>query len=331
MENIEKRILQFGELSTEGRRAVEAYVEAHPEWQGLLDDVRALEALRDEMRLLHEGNDEALAYYVVAQHFGIDVSAPLQRVFERLEARLSRDEALRNRYDELARRLADLVAALDPLAQFEELSGFRLVEEEQAQRTGRAPARASRSTNGQFTGGFWRIQAVQWAFAVVIGVVGLYGGLFGISHLTQSDVDRLALVDLSETEIEGYRVATRGERADEDSLSTEGLYLRALYTLREAQTTTLGLFPRYDQGKLDEAERLLERVIEREEARSFLQLEAYFFLGKVHLAQGEIEAARSDFQTVAVCEGRRTPEAVKILTELQEVYPAHEQRGHVMG
>ncbi len=336
MENIEKRILQFGELSPEEREAVEAYVGAHPEWRPLFEDVRALEALREEMRLLHEAGDEALAYYAVARHFGIGVSAPLQCVFERLEARLASDEALRERYDALTGRLIEIAAALDPVAQFERLSGFRLTEGDSRaskRRPGRAPTRGALSSDGQRVNGHWGGRAVRRTLAAAFCLAVAYGVLFGISYLTQSDVDRLALVDLSEIEIEGYRTTTRGaeQPVSKDSLSTDALYLRALYTLRDAQTSTLGLFPRYDREKLTQAEELLRRVVEREKSRSFLQLEAYFFLGKVHLAQGKIEAARSSFRTVAICEGRRSPEAVQILTVLQEEYPADDQSYRMVG
>lgn len=319
MENIEQKILQFSDLSTDEQRAVEAYVDAHPAWQSLLNEVKALEALRREMCLLHTADDDALAYYVVARHFGIGVSTPLQRVFDRIEARFPHDAALRERQEALTECLEDIAAALDPVAQFEQLSGFRILAENKG---GNGPARADRGAVRSF--GRW--SAVRWAAVVVFFVALLYGGLFAASRLTQSDAERLAFVDLSETEIEGYQIALRGRtEALADSLPTDALYLQALHTLREAQTTTLGLFPRHDEQKLREAEALLQQVIDREEARSFLQLEAYFFLGKVHLAQGEIEAARSNFETVAICKGRRTPEAVEILTELQEKYPAHEQ------
>lgn len=318
MDNIEQNILQFGELSPDEQRAVEAYVDAYPAWQPLLEEVKALEALRRDMRLLHADDDEALAYYVVARHFGIDVSAPLQRVFEGIETRLARDAALRERHEALARRLEDIASGLDPVAQFEQLSGFRIPSESER---GDGAARVDRGALRSFR----RWEVVRWAAAAVLMAVVLYGGLFATSHLVQSDAERLALVNLSEAEIEGYQTVLRGSTEVGSDPSTEALYLEALHTLRGAQITTLGLFPRYDDQKLAQAETLLQQVIEREESHSFLQLEAHFFLGKVHLAQGKIEAARSNFETVAVCEGHRTSEAVEILTELKEKYPPHKQ------
>jgi len=330
MENIEQQILRFNELSMEEQQAIEAYVEMHPEWRSFWEEVKALHALREEMQLFQDVDDEALAYYVVAQHFDVvGDSAALQRVFDRVEERLSNDPGLHARYSELVQRLENLTATLDPIAQFEELSGFCLSPEEGVEAASGAPGReavpGARSSSRRSAPIFTLSRAVRWAAAAVVLVAAVYGALFTVSYFTQSRIEQLALVDLSETEIGGYQLVTRGGQASIDSLSTDALYLHALQTLRAARITTLGLFPRYDRQRLTEAEDLLQRVIEREPSRSFLQIEAYFFLGKVHLAQGEIEAARSNFQTVIHHEGRRTQEAVEILTVLQEQYPAHGQ------
>ena len=328
MDNIESKILQFGSLSPEEQRDVEAYVEEHAEWRAFLDEVKALEAMRRDMPFLLRIDDEALAYYTVATHSELGASAALHRVFEDVEARLSTDAELQERYQSLVRRLDEFADALDPSAQFEALSGFRIEDDmeaaNQSAATGDQP-----TTHAPDSSGTARIfslpRAVQWAAAAVVLMALLYGGLYGVSSVMQSEVEQLALVDLSETQIQGYQPTTRGAPATGDAASTDALYLEALRTLRDARVSVLGLFPRYDQDRLARAEELLQQVIERESSRSFLQVEAYFFLGKVHLAQGKIEAARSNFQTVAICEGRRSPEATEILTKLQQKYPAHGQ------
>lgn len=332
MEHIEEKILRFGTLSAEEKQELEAYVDAHPEWRTLLEEVKALSELSREAQLLRRVDDEALAYYVVAKHTGLGASTALRRRFDALEARLSDDPKLRARYQALTSRLEEAAASLDPAAQFEELTGFQVssLEGLSSESAERAPAPERRSEDASSMSVrdalvFSLPSAFRWAVAAVALVALAYGGLFAISQALQSDAERLALVDLGETQVEGYELRLRGAQPVADSTSTDALYLQALRTLREAQTTTLGLFPRYDQQKLRQAEQLLQRVIEREESRSFLQVEAYFFLGKVHLAQGKIEAARSNFQTVAICEGRRTSEAVDILTKLQKQYPAHGQ------
>jgi TolA-binding protein len=331
MTHIENRILSFSSLSTDEQREVEAYVEAHPEWRSFLDEVKALEAIRNDVPFLHDIDDEALAYYAVASHSKLGASAALQRVFEKVEAQLSADSQLRERYESLVHRLSTFTDSFDPYAQFQSLSGFRLEAEARLpqQSEGRQSEgvddRSARNAAGITARLLDLPRAVRWAAAAVVLVGLLYGGLYGVSRFTQSSAERLALVDLSETQIQGYQLTTRGAPATDNIESTDALYLDALQTLREARVSTLGLFPRYESGKLARAEELLQQVIEQEEAGSFLQVEAHFFLGKVHLAQGEIEAARSNFRSVAIHEGRRSLEATEILTKLQEEYPAHGQ------
>lgn len=326
MDNIEEKILQFGALSPEAQQNIEAYVRDHPEWKAMLRDVKALETMCRDARLMYRADDEVLAYYVVARRTQLEPSAALRAVFRRLEERLAGDPELRARHDALQGRLEELAASLDPAAQFEKLSGYDMASLDDLS-VGPSPKQTAPDEGGHQSASEARIlalpRAIRWAAAAVVLVGLLYGGLYVVSEATQSDADQLALVNLSETQIEGYELTMRGAPATADTASSDALYLEALRTLRSARTSTLGLFPRYDRDRLAQAEQLLERVIEREAPRSFLQIEAHFFLGKVHLAQGDVEAARSNFQTVARQEGRRTSEAVDILTKLQEMYPAH--------
>lgn len=341
MENIEKKILDYWQLTPPERKAVEEYVESNPEWAPLLSDVRVLEELAAEARLLRamSPGDEALAYYVVARRFQEgEFSESLHSVFQRIEVRLEKDPDLQARYEALEERLEETMGALNPKEQFEALTGRTLSEETPSR--GRAdretvPSARSRAVSSSPPGNnsadasaatarLIRLpRGARWAVAASIAVAAVYGVLFVVSWSTQSTVERLAAVEPSETTLEGYEVRTRGRTSPAaEKLSTDMLYRQALATLGEARTSTLGLFPRYDQQKLNEAEALLTRVVEREDSGSFLQLEAYFFLGKVNLAQGKVEAARSHFKAVVAGEGRRAREATRILETLQEAAPA---------
>jgi len=329
MNDIETKILQFASLSTEEQRRVETYVDTHPEWRSFLEEVKTLEALRDDMASLPHTDDDVLAYYVVATHTPLNPSARLGRVFAELETKLDTDAALRERYEALVARLDTIGEAIDPVAHFESLSGFRLDPDETSSQHAADEGGRSAPGSEQDARIVMLPRAMRWVAAAVVLVAALYGGLYGVSRATQSDIERLALVDASETRIEGYTLTTRGASATGAADTSGALYLDALRTLQESRESTLGLFPRYNPDKLTRAEELLQQVIEREGARSFLRVEAYFFLGKVHLAQGNIEAARSNFQTVALREGRRSMEATEILTKLQQEYPAHGQSSYV--
>ena len=174
-------------------------------------------------------------------------------------------------------------------------------------------------------GGPWRV-AVRAALVLAVA----YGALWLGGRWTQGEVQRLAAVDVSETVIEGYETRTRSAAppATAEARSPDALFLEALQHLRRARVTTLGLFPRYDDARLARAEALLAAVVKREAQGSFLQLEARFFLGKVHLAQGDAEAARPHLKAVAAEEGRRAEEATRLLLQLQDAAPAETPAGY---
>lgn len=319
MENVEEQILSYPHLSVDEQREVEAYVESNPKWAPLLRDVRALEGLAEGMRGALP-SDAFLATYVVARHLHPDEVPPdLEEVFSRLEARIAEDDALRQQVEAARQRLEEAEAAIDPVAQFETLTGRALdaegktVEADTSETTGRrasAPSILDVLLN-------LPVLLRRGAVAVVL-LVGLYGVLYATSIATQSTVDRLAAVEVSDQLLDSYTPDdTRGGISKTDTLSVDERYLEALTVLRTARTSTLGLFPRYDAEKLDRAERLLTQVVEDVEPQSFLALEARFYLGKVALAQEDVSTARRHLQMVVEHGGRQAGKAQKILTTLQ--------------
>jgi hypothetical protein len=165
---------------------------------------------------------------------------------------------------------------------------------------------------------------VRWGGAAIALLLGAYVVLFAASEASQSTVDRLAAVDVSNQVVDNYSsTATRSAVPARDTLTADQLYVDALTAVRNARTSTLGLFPRYDDSKLSRAEQLLTRVLDRTESGSFLALEAQFYLGKVRLAKDQVESARSNFVTVVEQEGRMAGEARSILETLQEEGPSN--------
>jgi predicted negative regulator of RcsB-dependent stress response len=165
--------------------------------------------------------------------------------------------------------------------------------------------------------------AVRGVGAVAVLLLGTYAVLFAASTASQSTLDRLAAVDVSNQMVESYySTNTRGASPPSaDTMRAGTLYLDALATLRDARTSTLGLFPSYDADALDRAEAQLRQVLNRTDQDSFLALEAQFYLGKAYLAQGRVDAARTRFETVVEREGRRAQEARRILDVLREEAP----------
>jgi hypothetical protein len=164
--------------------------------------------------------------------------------------------------------------------------------------------------------------AVRSAGAALLVLLGTYAALFVASTASQSPLDRLAAVSVSDQMVESYySTSARGAGTTSDTQRVGDLYLDALSTLRGARTSTLGLFPSYDTTALRRAETRLKHVLDRTESGSFLALETQFYLGKVYLAQGRPDSARPRFETVVEREGRRVQDARRILRTLRTEYP----------
>lgn len=356
MNTPEERILAYPHLSREDQHAVDTYVDGHPEWQPLLSDVKALEARAAEAQLFNadDPGDEVLATYIVAQQLypdRVSDQAPtaLANAFANVEARLRTDSSLRARYDAMQRRVEAVERHVDPVAQVEALTGHRIPGATDADASdavassayadrepstdgasvdGRAarpaasdrPAATSSRGSGSRLSSFGSVARTA-ALAVAL-VVGAYGALYGVSWTTQSTAERLAVMDVDEDVINSFQDVRTRSATPADTVTADAIYLRALPLLRDARTTTMGLFPHFDPQKLAEAEQLLNRVVASTERGSFLQLEAHFYLGKVRLAQGRVNEARSHFKAVVQHEGRRATEAYRILKRLEEEHPA---------
>ena len=329
MDDVEEQILSYPQLPEVEKQAVEAYVEDHPEWAPLLRDVRALESAARNANVDPTAVDNPLlGAYVVARHLESDVEASaLADLFEILERRMDDDDALRERVDAARRRLRRAEADIDPVSQFEDLTGRTLSPEAESAPadapTAEAPA-ADRDPAPPSTSLVDRVMALPLAVrgvgAVAVLLLGTYAVLFAASTASQSTLDRLAAVDVSDQMVESYySTNTRSATPSTTDTTQAGpLYLEALGTLRGARTSTLGLFPTYDTEALEQAEARLKRVLERTEQDSFLALQAQFYLGKTYLAQGDVDAARPRFERVAEHGGLRAEEARRILGVLKE-------------
>jgi len=329
MNDIEEQILSYPHLSVEEQREVEAYVESNPEWASLLRDVRSMEHLSANAQA-DLPSDALLATYVVVKTLHPEEApARLQAAFSKFEARLEDDESLQREVDAARRRLKEAEAAVDPVSHFEALTEHELETDATPERTEEPePAStATQETTPSLLEVFLNLPRLARRGAVVaVVLVGAYGALYGVSQATQSTLDRLAAVKVSDQVVESYSDADmRSAGPETDTPSVDDRYLEALSALRDARVSTLGLFPRYDSEKLTQAEQRLNQVVEQVEPGSFLALEARFYLGKIALAQEEVRAARRHFKTVVKGEGRRADEAYEVLKTLQQEYsPAGE-------
>jgi len=329
MDDLEEKILSYPHLSGEEQRGIEAYVEENPEWAPLLRDVRSVEGLSANVRA-DLPSDALLATYVVVQHLHPEgdrrISDQLRAAFARIEARIEEEDALRRQVEAAERRLQEAESAIDPVSQFEALTEHTLGrengaggEENESPDPEPEPARQTASSWWEMIRGLPRLARMGGVAALVLA--GVYAGLYGVSLVTQSTLDRLAAPEVSEQVVNSYATAEmRSAGPGTEERSVDDQYLEALSLLREARISTLGLFPRYDAETLGQAKQRFGQVLEAVDPDSFLALEAHFYLGKIALAQGEVAAARTHFKTVVQREGRQTQEAYEILKTLQREY-----------
>lgn len=318
MDDVEERILAYPHLPVDEKREVEAYVEANPAWAPLLRDVRSLE-YGSVFSTDGELPDALIPTFVVIESLGADEAPPaLQAAFDRLKVQIQEDEELRDKVETARTRLREAEARIDPTSRFEELTSYKLAG---------ASSREDRHETVVTRGRQWSVVEVFRTLprlargltiaAAVLAVV--YGGLFQAGRMTQSTVDRLAAVDVSDQVIEDYTsTKTRSPGSNVTITATDSLYLEALSSLRNTRTATLGLFPRYDYEELRRSEELLSQVVEKVAPESFLALEARFYLGKVALAQQQLDVARKQFETVVDQQGRKADDAKRILDALEE-------------
>lgn len=328
MDDIERQILIYDELSADERRAVDAYLEAHPEASSLLAEGRALASLLDAAaRLDAEVPDaEAVAQYVAAQHMARrPLPADLAALSRRIEDAFEEHPEVERQFSIMQDRLKSLTAESEsPLAQFERLTERRLGAENHlelvAEREPAAPpspvrrdrSKGWRTSVTDHLSLLQRVSLPRLAFAATFIVVLLYGSLFLAGRAGQPQHVRLADLDAVDSEFVGLRL--RGADGEYD-LATDR-YAEALEALDDARSSTFGLFPSYDEEGLAEAVRLLDRVTELEGSGSALGLEAWFLVGKIFLHQNEIEAARAAFQIVVQQQGPSAPDAQRLLDEI---------------
>lgn len=346
MERIEEKLLLYYQLSDADRREVDAYLDAHPEMRPLVARARAMDQLFDEVRhlLADVPSDEMLAYVLVTRHIQADepASDDLRAFFDRVEAQVAADPDLQRRYASLQERLQQVEAGHDAVAQFERLTGTRLdapndedgrtyyVSEEERPfalaaepqaayevKTEQQPPAERRAPDRPAAVRPLFSQATRWAVAAVVSLVAVYGLLAVVSRVSQPPLERLAWIDPALLDLEGYDVRFRGG-AQPEQPPAEAAYLNALALLQEAQTRTLGLFPRFDDARLQQAEEQLRLAIQDEEG-AFVQGEARFLLAKVLLAQQRPDEARALLEQIAASNSRHAAEAASILADLQEL------------
>lgn len=314
--NIEEMLAAFPELSDEERDDVRAYVEAHPEWEpAFVEATRWGELLRAARSVEeHAPRDEAIAYYVATRDLRLD-EAPqdVAETIRDIRDRIERDPELQKEVRRMAARSAEIEAAVPAGAHFERLTGHRLDSYPSVDDAagGTVGYRSAPDRIGTASPLAWRIAAS------IVALVVTYGVLFAVGESLRPQYERLGSFEEDEVVIDGFGV-NRSNSDDEVSASVS-LYLDALEQLRRAETSFIGLFPSFDQSRLDSAAGMLRQVIANEPGESFLAGEAAYMLGKTELARGRIDAADEGFSRVVAAGGRRAADARRLQSEMEDL------------
>lgn len=316
MHDIQDRLDRYLDLTPDERQALAADVAAHqPDLAEELAEVRALAAVFEAVAGQGLPAEDTLAHLAARDHLeghGQPKARP---------DRFAADADLRHAFFSLRDRIEHLDRALpDPIEQFEALTGHRIDSFEprvhQLHPDRQAPAREPVPRARLHT---LRARFTQYAVAACFGLLALYGGLAIASRSSVSEWDRLGAIDADALAIEGFGGTLRGDGAA--PASNDARYLDALERVEEARRSTLGLFPRYDEAALRQAQRQLESIVMSEERGSFLQLEASFVLGKTLILMEQPDAARPHLLRVVDLGGRHADAAARTLASLEALRP----------
>lgn len=315
-ESLGDRILRFPWLSREEQQQVMQEVHQAAEWQELLQAVQSITPLLQALhvRLEEPMSEELLVFYLVTRRFSMHpLPLSLAVLFARLEAHLEADPAVRQRSEEIAQRLEELAGKFDALAHFELLTGRKLVQNAMASKLP-APSLESRGAPDRPAQQPLRRTAWRWIERAAFGIVALsvgYGVLFWWTHAKQPELERLGFIPPAQLTVESYR----GEVAPA-AIEAEQHYQEALWLLRAAYHSFLGLFPRYDATRLAQAESLVVLVVAADPFSVSLRQEAQWLLAKVRLLRHDVQGARQALQEVADQEGPYAEEARRLLARL---------------
>ena len=310
MDNIAERIWNFGQLASDQQAEIEAYVKANPEYKELLEESKALYRLLSEAALFANNptHDIALTYLVANELIrGKPLPELLERWYKQLENKIDTMPHEKQRYIQIRARMEEIASRNDPVAQFEQLTGYNIEADYNE------PLPASRN-NSPITGDrspvsrsmSSRVFKHRWVVPLVLMVVVVGFTIQGNERARNAYTDPQVLL------VNGYNQVNRGLDSFEEPVSSDIVFMFAQRALHEAQHVWFGVYYSYDWEGLSEAEALFVRVIEDANVSSFIKEEAMYLLGKVYMAQNEKEKARNIFEDVVQLRSRRSNEAARL-------------------
>lgn len=296
MTNIEQNLLLFDDLSASEQAEAEAYLREHPEAQSLVEEGQVLRGLLASQEIANVDMED-VADYVVSRRF-IHNDPRLNRVGDAIQAHPELAKAVATIESNLARII---VGAEDPIAQFERLSGHSLSADTTAKVAKDRPAER-RAPQMRLVR-----RPMRLALAACVAFVGLYSALWIVGSGIQAEHLRMADLDGVSELYEGPRF--RGETESGDVAQYEA----AMLLLHEARTSTVGLFPSYDESKLADAVSAIHAVANPDGEATYVSMEAQYVLARIYVYQERYEDAAQLLGSLVDQAGPRAPDAQRLL------------------
>jgi hypothetical protein len=315
MKNFDEYIWSFGQLARPQQEEIERYVAAHTEYIQVFEDVKSMYRMLEEVNAFTDEvpGDSALAYYIAHQYLQHHpLPDGLRTSFENMKRRIDRNPEIRLRFEEIRFRMDRIASHSDPLMQFEALTGHTLSPQSSP---GSPPA------SGMFAGDREPTHPLSRGRSRGLRILGASLSLIVAATVflfAANRIDRLAYTDPALLVLDGYEPVARSEYRLPATAGIDEQFIYGQAALRDAQRAWLGIYYRYNQDRLDEAQDLFERVRRSGQETALLWHEATYYLAKIAIANEDLESARRLLNELTTNTGPRTVEAGSLLKRLAE-------------
>lgn len=339
-------------MDPQEQKAIDQYVEKHPELFDLLVDVKALYAQLAGAGFVNADvpDDVVLAYFVARENMGLGLGkGPLAKEYYRLQEMVEHDPQVRTRYVAIKARMESIAAQTNPASHFEQLTGYNLdtipvhassmeeagdwnqaetTHDAMARRRGdRKPARRTAIASSR-----------QWIRPAMYACAAVFAGLVIFLNLNRNE--RLAYLYLDELEFE-MPAHMRGINEEGIDLPVDSSIVVAMGQIEEqvngqhtnyshwarfrdatelmlaAQKERLHVYYSYDEDILQQAEEILDGLLAEEDLSERLDRHARFILARIDLALGNTSDAVNQLQSLAGTTDPLSRSAAILLDEIK--------------
>lgn len=312
MEKLIEKIWSFGLLTEQERQELEAQVADNAEYRSLLDDSKAVHALLREAGVFARDTDDEIALaYLVAHNQVTSGEAPdiLEKAYKQLQHKIEAMPKAKERYMQVRVRMEEIAMMSDPIAQFEQLTGYSTeqdFDEVNGPRDFKKQHYAGDRSSVKSQGVQRVIRSRTWSRLVLAGCVVLFSLGYYFNRIDRNAFTPADVLLVHEI------VEERGLDEFQKPVSPDVVFMFAQRAVYESQHVWLGMFYTYDQERLVGAEELLDRVRQDSLSSSFLLEESTYLLAKVHLAQKDFSRAALLLDELIILRGRRLEEAKEL-------------------